>query len=81
MKKDVTAEMIDRAEIGSTGKALGISAEVIRKTLDPMECVRARKLIGGPAPEQVREQIRESETSLKRDKGIFDELGAQIRGG
>ncbi|MBI2989307.1 MAG: argininosuccinate lyase [Deltaproteobacteria bacterium] len=78
---DVTPEMLDRAAVEYTGKPLGLGAAVIQKALDSLECVRARKLIGGPAPEEVERQIAESRQKLLRDNKIFEELEAQIKAG
>jgi len=80
-EKDVTPEIVDRAAIEYTGKPIGMGAAAIRKSLDPLECVRARSLIGGPAPEQVKQQIEESAQTLLRDKKIFEELREQIKTG
>ena len=80
-EKDVNPEMVDRAAIEYTGKPLGLSTEVIRKALDPMECVRARKLIGGTAPEEVAKQIEGSTKVLMEDKKLFKELEGQIKAG
>jgi argininosuccinate lyase len=78
---DVTPEMVDRAAIEYTGKPVGLSAQQIRKALDPLECVKARTLIGGPAPEQVKKQIDESRQALIADQKIFDELQGQVKAG
>ena len=80
-EKDVTPKMVDRAAIEYTGKPVGLSAEAIRKALDPLECVKARNLVGGPAPEQVKKQIKESEQTLAKDKKIFGEFQEQIESG
>ncbi len=80
-EKDVTPEMVDRAAKEYTGKPVGLSAEAISKALDPLECVRARSLIGGPAPDEVKKQIEESERALSQDQRIFDELQGQIKTG
>ena len=65
-EKDVTPEMVDRAAVEYTGKPVRLSAQEIKHALDPLECVKARTLIGGPAPDQVRRQIEE------RPRGSFD---------
>jgi argininosuccinate lyase len=80
-EKDVTPEMVDRAAREYTGKPVGLSAETIRKALDPLECVKGRSLIGGPAPDQVKTQIEESDQALSRDKRIFEELQGQVKAG
>ena len=80
-EKDVTPEMVDRAAVEYTGKPVGLSAQEIKKALDPLECVKARTLIGGPAPDQVRGQIEESHRALFADRNVFEELQAQVKAG
>ena len=64
----ITTEMIDKAAVEYMGKPLGMSEEIIRKALDPWKCVERRKLIGGPAPERVREDIARASEKVKEDK-------------
>jgi argininosuccinate lyase len=80
-EKDVTPEMVDRAAVEYTDKPVGLSAQEIKQALDPLECVKARTLIGGPAPDQVRRQIEESREALLTDQKIFEELQGQIKVG
>jgi argininosuccinate lyase len=80
-EKDVTPEMVDRAAVEYTGKPVGLSEQEIKKALDPLECVKARTLIGGPAPDQVRGQIEESRRALFADRNVFEELQAQVKTG
>lgn len=80
-EEDVTPAMVDRAAVEYTGKPIGLSAQQIKKALDPLECVKARTLLGGPAPDQVMNQIEESREALAADRKIFDELQGQITAG
>jgi argininosuccinate lyase len=80
-EEDVTPQMVERAAIEYTGKPVGLSAQSIKKALDPLECVKARTLLGGPAPEEVRKQIDESQQILATDQKIFAELEGQIQAG
>jgi len=80
-ENDVTPEMVDRAAIEYTGKPIGLSAQEIKKALDPLECVKARTLIGGPAPDQVKKQIEQSRQTLIADQKVFEELQGQIKAG
>ena len=80
-EKDVTPETVDRAAIEYTGKPVGLSAQEIKKALDPLECVKARTLIGGPAPDQVKKQIEESRQTLLADQKILEELQGQVKAG
>lgn len=80
-EKDVTPDMVDRAAKEYIGKPLELSVNIINKALDPLECVRARNLIGGPSPEQVEKQIDESTLTLQRDKDILNNLQEQVKVG
>jgi argininosuccinate lyase len=80
-EKDVTPEMVDRAAVEYVDKPVGLSAQQIKQALDPLECVKARTLIGGPAPDQVRRQLEESREALLTDQKIFEELQGQIKAG
>ena len=71
--------MVDRAAVEYTDKPVGLSAQEIKQALDPLECVKARTLIGGPAPDHVRRQIEESREALLTDQKIFEELQGQIK--
>ena len=44
-------------------------------------CVKARTLIGGPAPDRVKKQLEESREALLTDQKIFEELQGQIKAG
>jgi len=68
--KEVDAEFLDRAavEYPDYRKPLSLSTEVIQSAMDPREMVNRRTLVGGPAPERVREQITESRGLLKQNR-------------
>jgi len=70
---DVTSQLVDEAAIEYMGTPLGLDEAVVRQALDPMACVMARQLTGGPAPDRVehdiaraKAQILDDETTLKR---------------
>lgn len=54
---DITSEMIDEVAVELQMKPLGMPAEVVARALDPVENVRVRKVVGGPAPEEVRRML------------------------
>ena len=54
---EITAAMVQAAGAAQLGRALTLSAELVRECLDPARSVRARNLVGGPAPEAVRKVI------------------------
>src|SRR5262249_11022303 len=71
----VTRALVDEASMEYMGRPLGLSEESICKAVDPAECVKARKLIGGRAPERVEEDIARARTRYTEDETAL----AQIR--
>lgn len=63
----VTSVLVDEASIEYMGKPLGLSEATIQKALTPMECVKARQLTGGPAPERVQEDIDRARARVEQD--------------
>ncbi|HID47774.1 MAG TPA: hypothetical protein EYP47_03730 [Methanococcaceae archaeon] len=55
---DVIEEILERYN-------LKLEREKIERALDPMENVKVRKVIGGPAPEEVRRAIRSFYTRVE----------------
>lgn len=54
---ELTSEMLDQSAIEVTGVALGWPEAKLRKYLDPVESVNARKC-GGPSPAAVRQSVQ-----------------------
>ena len=65
--RDLTTELIDESAMEYMGKPLHLNQEVVDKVIDPMEIVKARTLIGGPSPVEVRRQISEAKKQLGQD--------------
>jgi len=63
----ITAADLDRASETLFGRRLGITPEIVRKSLDPMENMRLRTVAGGPAPVTVRDMVRRRRTRLMQD--------------
>lgn len=74
----VTSRLVDEAAIEYMGEPLGLSEESIRKALDPAECVKARQLTGGPAPERVREDIARAQKRCADDEATVGRLNARL---
>lgn len=74
----VTPELVDEAALEYMDKPLGLSAESLRKALDPAECINARKLIGGPAPERVEEDISRAREQCKSDVSQLEAITARL---
>lgn len=63
----ITGERLDRAAQQLFGRTLGIDADIVRRSLDPMENVRLRTVTGGPAPQAVRRMRQTRREALARD--------------
>jgi argininosuccinate lyase len=53
----VTTEMLKQAAKDALGKAIEFKEESLKKVLDPMEGIRSKKILGGTAPDIVKEAI------------------------
>ncbi len=54
---EITGEMVDAAAREVIGRPLQLGEATIKLALDPVENVRVRSIIGGPAPEEVARAI------------------------
>lgn len=70
---EITAAMIDAAAKDVVGRPLGLREEIVRKALDPLENVRVRDSVGGPAPREVRRMIEARCGILARDQERLEE--------
>jgi argininosuccinate lyase len=52
-----TIDMVKEASLEGIGRELGISEEGLKLAIDPMNNVRRREVVGGPAPEEVMRMI------------------------
>lgn len=76
--KDVTPAMLDSASIEYHGKPVQISEKDLREALDPEWVVRSKKVIGGTAPERVKEDIVGSRGKILADKRILDQIEEKL---
>ncbi len=74
----VTAALVDEAAMEYMGKPLGLSPESIRKALNPLECVKARTLTGGPAPERVEDDIARARARHADDGKALDGMASRL---
>jgi argininosuccinate lyase len=65
--------MLDRAAVEYRGEPVGLSAESIRRALDPVAGVHHRTITGSPGPEEMRKQIAASRQLLERDRTTLAE--------
>ncbi len=54
----ITTEMIDEVAIELIKKPLNIPASAVKRALDPVENVRVRSVVGGPAPKEVKRMLK-----------------------
>lgn len=62
---EIDSEFIDIVSEDLTGKSLNLDDELIKQALNPQEVVRTRKIVGGPAPEMVKESIAQLKDFVK----------------
>lgn len=65
---EITSDMVDVAAREVIGEPLGLNTETVKKALDPIENVRIRDVIGGPAPTEVRRMIKARKEDLLQDR-------------
>jgi argininosuccinate lyase len=54
---EIDSEFLDKISGDITGETLQLNDELVIKALDPYEVIKSRKIIGGPSPEVVEEDI------------------------
>jgi argininosuccinate lyase len=71
--EDLTLEELNAASMKILGKPLqNISAEVIAKALDPLENIKRRNVLGGPAPTEVAKNIETMRNKLQTDTDVLN---------
>lgn len=65
---EIDVRMIDEAAIAVTGNPINLAADVLRRALDPVEIVQARKVVGGTAPAAVEASLSNRAARLALDK-------------
>ncbi len=76
----VTAQLLDEAAVEYMGKPVGLGRETLQKSLDPVEFVRARRLYGGPAPEESRRRIAECLEILEQNEKAVENIRGLLQG-
>jgi argininosuccinate lyase len=70
---EISTEFLDGIAVSTTGKSLDLSNEQITSALNPLLAVKARKIIGGPAPEVVEKTIKERfNVVAKKEKNLAE---------
>jgi argininosuccinate lyase len=62
--KEIDSKFIDGVAVEILKKPLKIEDEKVRKALDPSEAVKAKKVVGGPAPKEVKRMLGERKKRL-----------------
>ena len=67
--RDVTVMTLGQAGKDALGRPIEVGEESLRKALDPMEGIRSKRIMGGTAPEVVREAIERKERKVGEHEG------------
>jgi len=63
----IDSEFVDKIAIEITGDSLSLSNDLINKALDPIENVKSRNVLGGPAPEMVELSAKNLQKFLEKE--------------
>jgi argininosuccinate lyase len=61
---EISPQMVDAAAMEQIGRPMGLSAEAVRRCLDPVAGVAARSVFGGPSPALVTERAAQQQKAL-----------------
>lgn len=67
---DIDASFLDNVSLEVQGKSLDLDEELIRKSLDPYENIKARTVIGGSSPEAVESAIKNLKVFISNEDKI-----------
>lgn len=71
-------QMLDQAAMEGIGRPLKLSPAAFAKALDPMEGVKARKGIGGVAPQAVKKSLQNRMRRLREDRDWLEERNRDL---
>ena len=77
--QDVTTALLDEASMEYMGEPVGLSNELLRQALDPLEFVNRRTLYGGPSPEECQRRLPEYHAQLKDDQNSVEEKVQKLK--
>ncbi len=75
---EVTPELLDEAAVAYMDRPVHLSEARLRAAVDPERFVRARAILGGPAPEEVRRRLADFRATLARDERADREARRQV---
>jgi argininosuccinate lyase len=84
---EFTSEFMDRISTSVTGNKLGLSDEEVTSVMNPLLAVKARKVLGGPAPGQIEiaihkrfDELMEKEKNLaKRESKVSGSIKVLLK--
>ncbi|MFQ5887198.1 MAG: argininosuccinate lyase [Candidatus Hydrothermarchaeales archaeon] len=75
----IDSKMLDSVSIDISGEGLNLSDGKIKKALDPAECVKARSILGGPAPMEVERMLDERKDEVVKKRSQLNERVGKIK--
>ena len=76
---EVTTAMVEAAAQTVTGRPIAIDEDALRAALAAREFVRARRIVGGPAPEMMSETLDRASRRLNEDGAWLRETRRHVR--
>jgi argininosuccinate lyase len=74
--EEFSSEFMDRISTSVTGDKLGLSDEKVTSAMTPLLAVKARKVLGGPAPEQIKKAIHKRfDEVVEKEKNLAKREG------
>jgi argininosuccinate lyase len=77
--RKVVSKLVDEAAIAVMGKPIQLNEEIIRKSLDPVESVKSKTLVGGTSPEVVSKAIKTTREKIAQDEKLLSEKRDRLR--
>jgi argininosuccinate lyase len=74
----ITTADLDAAAVALFGKPLGIPPNAVAQALDPVENIRTRTVLGGPAPASMTRMLAAREATLGRDAAALEAVAGRI---
>jgi len=74
----ITSAMVDEAARDVVGRPLEMEPATVARCLDPRQAVAARRTIGGPAPDEVRQRGRALADRLTAARGVQAERRSKL---
>lgn len=76
--EDVGSDLLDESANEVLGRAAGLTADQVRRALDPQGFIAAHTGLGGPAPEPVREALATARAKASSRRDWHDVAGAKL---